>query len=492
MAGNHLNIAPGVGESAYWDTTPAIQAFTNVLAQRKAEQAKKDQDLINQASKLNPEAIRDADRQDYINKYNDWKQTQMQANQLPTNSRQRLDQLATAQQKYNDLNNFIYESKKEAANEHGVSNMLLQNPHMFSDEAHGQLIKSMQSPMSHSDFIPGNNYNRLERYIDHTKVDEGFDAANKEALKQQEWSNPIQSQGRDRQGNKTGVVVHNERQVEPGDLLATHAHMYTLSPDIRASIDKRYADINGSTPQETMMLRLRQNAIDRGDLTVGPNGQLQTAVNEKTKPEFKPNYRPDLYYEHKLWDWQNNPNAQNGPPAQPQSITIPFAGTGVVHAPNYVPLSLPNKNFAGAVGVNLETGKPEKSLSSSDTYSIVGAGDFPVSKVTGQIAQPNWAKQHPNDVVYKRMVHVQQKSADGSDVVSSHLVPYENLPKNVANQKDVRTALSGLNKTPVYGQQQSQQGGMVKVRLNGKVGQIPVGNLKKFKSEYPDAELLNE
>jgi len=465
MAGNHLNIAPGVGESAYWDTTPAIQAFTNVLAQRKAEQAKKDQDLINQASKLNPEAIRDADRQDYINKYNDWKQTQMAANQLPTNSRQRLDQLATAQQKYNDLNNFIYESKKEAANEHGVSNMLLQNPHMFSDEAHGQLIKSMQSPMSHSDFIPGNNYNRLERYIDHTKVDEGFDAANKEALKQQEWSNPIQSQGRDRQGNKTGVVVHNERQVEPEDLLATHAHMYTLSPDIRASIDKRYANIEGQNPQETMMLRLRQNAIDRGDLTVGPNGQLQTAVNEKTKPEFKPNYRPDLYYEHKLWDWQNNPNGQNGPPAQPQSITIPFAKGGVVHAPNYVPLSLPNKNFAGAQSINMENGKPEKNLNSSDTYAIVGAGDFPVIKqykspgvkydLGGTIAQPEFIKNNPNAVEYKRMVHVQQKDPLNPDApVINHLVPYENLPKNVANQKDVRTALSGLNKTPVYGQGQ--------------------------------------
>jgi len=111
----------------------------------------------------------------------------------------------------------------------------------------------------------------------------------------------------------------------------------------------------------------------------------------------------------------------------------------------------------------------------------------------GTIAQPEFIKNNPNAVEYKRMVHVQQKDPLNPDApVINHLVPYENLPKNVANQKDVRTALSGLNKTPVYGQQQSQQGGMVKVRLNGKVGQIPAGNLKKFKSEYPDAELLNE
>lgn len=453
--GNHLNISPGVGEASYWDPNGAIKSFTDMLAYKKAEQAKKDQDLINQASQLKPEAIRDADREDYINKYNDWKQTQIAANQLPNNSRQRLDQLATAQSKYNDLNRFIYESKKEASNEHGVSNMLLQNPHLFSDDAHGQIIKSMQSPMSNSGFIPGNNYNQLERYIDHSKVDEGFDAAYKEQLKQQEWSNPIQSQGRDKQGNKTGVVVHNERQIEPEDVLSTAAHMYTLSPDIRASIDKRYPNIEGKSPQETMMLRLRQNAIDRGDLTVGANGQLQPGVSEKTKPEFKANYKPDNFYEHYWFKQAHKDDA--GVPNAPQAINIPFAGGGVVHAPNYVPLSLPNKNFAGAIGVNLENGHPEKALNSSDSYSIVGAGDFPVSKYTGQVAQPDWAAKHPDAVIYKRMVHVQQKSTDGQDIISSHLIPYENLPKNVANQKDVRTALSGFNKTPVYGGQTTQK-----------------------------------
>lgn len=459
--GNHLNIGPNIGEASYWDPNGAIKPFTDMLAYKKAEQAKKDQDLINQASQLKPEAIRDADREDYINKYNDWKQTQIAANQLPNNSRQRLDQLATAQSKYNDLNRFIYESKKEASNEHGVANMRLQNPHLFSDDANGQLIKSMQSPMSSSQFIPGNNYNQLERYIDHSKVDEGFDAAYKEQLKQQEWSNPIQSQGRDKQGNKTGVVVHNERQIEPEDVLSTAAHMYTLSPDIRASIDKRYPNIEGQSPQETMMLRLRQNAIDRGDFTVGANGQLQPGLSEKTKPEFKANYKPDNFYEHYWFKQAHKDDA--GVPNAPQNQNIPFASGGVSNAPNYVPLSLPNKNFAGATGIALKNGQPEAPLNSSDSYSIVGAGDFPIikkgvgynDKISGSLAQPNFAKSNPNDVEYKRMVHVREKTANEDYV--DHLIPYENLPKNVANQKDVRQSLSGLNKTAVYSTQSQQK-----------------------------------
>jgi len=490
MAGNHLLIGQGIGEASTFDPNYAIQQFGNVLAQKKAEQAKKDQDLINQASKLNPEAIRDADRQDYINKYNDWKQSQMNANQLPANSRQRLDQLANAQQKYNALNNFIYESKKEAANEHGVSNMLLQNPHMFSDEAHGQIIKSMQSPMSHSDFIPGNDYNRLERYVDHTKVDDGFDKANKELLKQQEWSNPIQSQGKDRQGNKTGVVVHNERQVEPEDLLATHAHMYTISPYIRASIDKRYADINGSTPQETMMLRLRQNAIDRGDLTVGANGQLQTAVNEKTKPEFKPNYAPDKFYEHQLWKLEH---ADGGQVAQPEAMkNITYAGGNRdFNMKNFVGVSLPSKNFGGAPAVDLATGQRVKALQPSDDYSVVAVGDAPIYNSdrngAGNVVPSAFEQKAPGTYTHKRMVLVQQKPQFEGDTEHHYLVDYSDFPKNVANQKDVRTALSGLNKTPVYG----QHSGSIKYNVDGQIYDIPSDKVNQFLKAKPKAKRID-
>ena len=62
-----------------------------LLQARKLDQAKKDKALIDQMSSLNPAYIRDPDRPDYQNMYNDWKQTQIAANQLPNNSRQRLD-----------------------------------------------------------------------------------------------------------------------------------------------------------------------------------------------------------------------------------------------------------------------------------------------------------------------------------------------------------------------------------------------------------------
>lgn len=315
MPNGQLQIGNGIGEAADWNSAPAAQALINTFQQQQAQQQAKQQALVSQLASLNPTGIRDADKPDYQNKYNDWKQSVINANNLPKNSPQRLQSLADAQNKYDDINDFIGQSKKEALNEHAIGNQWINNPHLFSDDSHAKLMKSLQSPMSSSSFIPGSQYQNLGRYVDDSKVDDAFDTANQTALKQTAYGNPIQSVGHDTQGNKTGVIVHNEREIAPADLLTNAAHMYTVSPDIKASIDKRYANINGDTPQQTMMLRLKQNALDRGDLTQDSDGNLSSEVNESTKPEFKANTQPDKFYAHFNYA-QNNGNSNQLTPTQ--------------------------------------------------------------------------------------------------------------------------------------------------------------------------------
>ncbi len=455
MGNGKLDTSIGLGDATVFNPNTAIQQFGNIIAQQKAQKQAQDQALINQASQLKPDAIRDADKEDYQKKYNDWKQTAINAYNLPQNSQQRLNALADAQSKYNDLGDFIGESKKEAANEHGLAQQWIGNQHLFDDDAHAKFIKSMQSPMSSGDFVPGNQYQNFGRYINQEKIDDSQDKINKELLKNAQWGNPIQSQGIDKQGNKTGVVVHNEREVAPEDLMSAHMHYYDMSDDAKAALNKRYENINGSTPQETKALRVQQSLLDRGDLVKDPKtGALTSTVNESTKPEFKANRAPDNFYAHYDYRLANPTGLPGG--GQPQPMNIPFAGgKGVVHAPNYVPLSLPNKNFAGAAGINMETGKPEAPLNSSDQYSIVGAGDFPTlnnpnNEANGTLVQPDFAAKNPNLVQYKRMVHVRQLDPNTRES-TDHLVDYNTMPKNVANQKDVKGALQGLNNTPVYG-----------------------------------------
>ncbi len=488
--GNHLSIGVGQGEAGIWNAAPAVKAFTDVIAQQRAQRLANQQALLEQAGKINPNGIRQPDQQDYLSKYNDWKTSAMQANQLPQNSRARMDALFNAQQKFGELNNFIGTSKLEGQNEHQLIMDKLKDPHMFNDASQQQILKSTNAPMSSPDFVPSHQYGNFQREIDAQKINDNLDKANKVLVNQAAWSNPIQTQGIDKQGNKTGVVVHNERVVDPETLLSTHMHIATASDDVKKYLDQQYPNLQGNLHQQVL-----QNLIDRGNLAVDKNGQLTSNVAEKTKPEFKPNYKPDLFYAH--YDYRlANPAGGAAVPGQPAPIDIPYKGAqgqaATVHAPNYVPLSLPNKNFAGAVGVNLETGRPEKALNSSDTYAIVGAGDFPVLKSNmqnaGALAQPNFAAQHPEAVEYKRMVHVQQKDPV-TEQVSSHLIPYDNLPANVANQKDVRTALAGFNKTPVYGQQ-TQQPTTVSYKVNGTQYNIPSSKAKDFEKQFPKAQKL--
>jgi hypothetical protein len=298
MGNGRLLEGIGYGPATVFNPNQAIQNFGNIIAQQRMEQKAKDDALIKQMATLKSDAIRDADTADYRKQYDDWKNTAIEANRLPKNSRQRLDAIAYAQAKYNDLGSFINKSKEQKSHESSLGNMLLSNPHLFSDDAHGQVLKSFASPMSKSEFIPSDKYSTLERYIDPEKIDEGFTKLKSTLLKGSEWSNPIQSQGKDKQGNKTGVIVHSERAVAPESLLSTYAHAYDIDPNVRAFVDKKYNDIGAEDPQHAKMLRLKQYAIDRGELKEGQNGQLITGVVEKSKPEFKPNYAPDKYYAH--------------------------------------------------------------------------------------------------------------------------------------------------------------------------------------------------
>lgn len=510
----------GYGGATVFNPSPAIQQFGNILAQQKAEKQAKDQALINQMSTLKPEGVREADKDDYINKYNDWKQTAIAANNLPRNSRQRLDAIANAQSKYNDLGQFISSSKEEKGQENSLGNMMLSNGHMFSDDAHGKVVKSMGSAMSNPDFISHDKYGALERYIDPVKQDDGFDKANKILLKQQDWSNPIQNQGKDKLGNKTGVVVHSEREVDPADILSTHAHMYDLSPDTRKYIDTKYSGINGSTPQETKMLRLKQNAIDRGDLSLGANSELVSGLNEKTKPEFKANTPPDKFYEHHMFivDHPSGNGTQllptqafgaammngdtntanqflNYAPAnqfrkgeKPEFSTV--NGYHVIKVPDQVTLD-PKVAKANAEAKADYEASPEKK---GKTLGMFGGTPIPYEQSQDYKENP---PADPYKVVKQGGVHnLDPKNPIDYNAQLSEIAKDLKIPTDQINKQVGGKASRGIN-SAIQKKLDSQpkvapsSPGMIKVALNGRVGQIPLDKYESFKKENPQAQRVD-
>jgi hypothetical protein len=149
-------------------------------------------------------------------------------------------------------------------------------------------------------------------------------------------------------------------------------------------------------------------------------------------------------------DWLNNPN--------PVTLNIPFAGgKASVDSQNYIGLSIPNKNFAGSSAIDLTTGSPVKSLTSSNDYQIVGIGNFPTiasGNFKGSLAQPNYESKNPKNITYKPLIHVQQivKYGNGSKT-KDLLIPFDRLPANVKSSKALDKVLRNFRpssgKSPV-------------------------------------------
>jgi hypothetical protein len=149
-------------------------------------------------------------------------------------------------------------------------------------------------------------------------------------------------------------------------------------------------------------------------------------------------------------DWLNNPN--------PVALNIPFAGgKASVDSQNYIGLSIPNKNFAGSSAIDLTTGSPVKSLTSSNDYQIVGIGNFPTitsGNFKGSLAQPDYESKNPKNITYKPLIHVQQivKYGNGSKT-KDLLIPFDRLPANVKSSKALDKVLRNFRpssgKSPV-------------------------------------------
>lgn len=94
----------------------------------------------------------------------------------------------------------------------------------------------------------------------------------------------------------------------------------------------------------------------------------------------------------------------------PQDVSVSFKGNNPNGTPvtsnfkNYRAVSIPKATVIPTSGINDE-GKPTKVAAGE--YRVIGYADMPVMKSTGEMAQPGYEKQHPEDVVTKPIAHIQ-------------------------------------------------------------------------------------
>ncbi len=471
MGVGHLDIGENIGDAKVFNPMPAIQQYGQILQQRQEKHENEVKQLADSLAKgYDPSGLRnDADRSAYIKQYNDVKDFAIDAENEKDATKKAM-KLAQVKQKLNDLGAFAEGSKNYYKNvEQPIGKLHAENEWAVDNATSKRLSDGRGRVWNDPNNIKG--IEDVVRGVDPAKADAIFDKHVKDMVAPTKWD-VYKGETETKPGNegqweyqKRGIPLHGDN----GALEST-LNLASAYPDFKKSLYDRYPDAQYPDMASKAMQYLQDKGKGDGFWETGK----QTFKPAKETDDQKFAAATRLHDANRQYDIHNPPALTpyqrieidhwtqehgGGQTGVPQPMNIPFGGKPgtFVNSPNYIPVSLAKKNFAGAPAIVMSTGKPIESLASSDDYSMIGAGDFPIlndkTNIPGSLSQPDFAKNNPDKVTYQRMIHVKQV-VDGD--THDYLVPYNTLPKNVANQKAVKTALAPLDKMPVYGQKSGQ------------------------------------
>lgn len=449
MGVGRLLIGEGQGAAQVFQGDSGIQNFANILAQQKAQRQQEQAELAKNLAQAKPEGLRnDADRQDFYKQYDALKNQAIAAENEPDRFKKAMA-LANVKQGILNLNDFANRSKDRGNIEKQFSQRLWDNNfrNQYSDDAVKQHLGSMNLGLNDPNLV---NYDSLQRQIDHNKVDDDIDAMKKATLNEIPFED-FKSGGRIALGNKTGTKYYQQKSYGAQDWAKDLANHYDITPNFQQSLAQRFP-IQGATPQETKQLRLQAYLKQRGE-----TGGLMQQGDSNIE-----------------WDRKEPVTNVYMGAQQPINYNLPIVNEegkqlGSVNTPNYLPLKTGGSvNMAGAPSINLQTGRPEQPLASSNKYNIVGKLSAPVlnkdlnldhkdsktGKVVstetlpkGSLAQKEYADQHPEDVDWKDFYHTQEYVPDENDntktVKKDHLTPAEMMPQSALSSKALRQQLQG-------------------------------------------------
>lgn len=454
------------GAFPVYDTSGNVNLYAKILAKQQAERQAEQKALADQLGKVKIDGLRDADKPEFYNKYNEWKS-------MPARISQEKDQLKKMQlqsefdQKFMELNDFVGKSKNYGKLHTDISSKFLDDRfrNQFSDDAVAQWQRSGQLPLSSKELVT--DPSTLARQIDTSKILDDLAKVDDQLLQSAKYDNPITR--RVTSGNKTGTESIYTRKVDPKVQALNYAMKYDTDRTFKAFVQKEYADLFDQMGDE------EAKAAAIMDLT----SKRPLVKQDSPKMDWDRNEEMTEYQRRSLALREAEASGLGNGAGDAQNINIPFSnGKGNLTATSYVPLSLSKKNFAGSPAWDLNTGKKVPALTSSSDYEIVGIGNFPIIKsnttkdksLWGAIAQPDFKKRNPKAVQDTPGVQVQIVQ-DG--VTYDYIVPYDRLPENIKNSKPVRDALAKFKPAQSTGDYKSSS--KAKEMVGYKIGQVEGG-----------------
>jgi len=483
MAIEGLNASRGIGNgiAQVYDTRGSVGYYLKTAAQQEAKRAAEQKALQDEMSKVKLDGIRQADVPEYTTEYNKWKDLSAQINKEGDLAKKAMLRRNFDEQELK-LQNIVQDSKGLAKGETALNSIFMDPAKRdnFTDDAVSKYQLSKTLPRTDPRYI--RDLTAFERKVDTNKVLQGLDKDDEYVMKSSKFNNPVETPFT--QGNRKGVMINQDRVIDPTQQIQRYSAKYDADPDTRVALKQLYPDIAKSITDPTQLKQalVTQLAKDR-------------VKREYKAPIFKENddWKEKALFNDSLVRARKSLDGEGVGSAQP--ISIPFAkGKASVNLDHYVPISISKKNFAGSPYIDLATGKEGGKLPSSSDYEVVGVGNAPFIKsgdLKGAISQPEYANRRPDNIQTKPIIHVQIPAKGEFGKIQDYFIPYDRLPENVKNSKQVKQALSKF--TPASTQQstpvkQSSRGMVTMILPNGQSGQVPSNKVSDFIKKYPKAK----
>ncbi len=299
MTNNAALYGTGKGSAQVIDTTSgAQQQFGQILARQQAQRQQELKQLTDQQAQLKPDGLRnDADRQDFFNQVNDWRNKSIAAINERDPYKKSLAQ-SEANQAYMGAQQTAAKSKQAYANEQAFGNQLLQPTFRdhYSDDTVNNFSKNRLLGVNDKNYV--SDFNTYEQVADHAKALADLDKMNQQGIKSGTWDNGVYTKSID---PVTGQQVTNTKYTQtyaPEDRVKDLSMAYDMNKNLKKTLLDIYPQFSKNpdgtpnttlTPDQIKQGIIQQYIKDSGEQSLSGNPQQKTAETMSAKEALQLN-----------------------------------------------------------------------------------------------------------------------------------------------------------------------------------------------------------
>lgn len=275
------------GAFPIFNTSGPVNYYLQNAAKMEAKRLAEQKALQEELSKVKIDGVRDADRPEYMNKYNQWKSMSYELGK-EKNLEKKAQLRSDFDKKFFELQDFVNQSKKFDKDYTDIKSRLLDDRfrYQFTDDAVDSVQKADRMPMSDPRFIK--DFTVLGRQVDTSKVDNELRQIDADLLRKAKEQQPV-SGARLKAGNRMGTNMVFNKVVDPKEQAYNYGLAYDTNRDIKYSIRQTYKDLFAKLPEAEAKTRAIADMVAKRKLE-DPRNQFvldESEDNWKEKALFR-------------------------------------------------------------------------------------------------------------------------------------------------------------------------------------------------------------